>query len=329
MLKILLILGATLFLLACGKSVLAKKGDHYIWLEAHSSYPNTPPYWKKNELAFKSYFGRYRYFGDHFNEYYGDPIGPISGIWSVTRYLGEEPEFKDCGKKPKISDKLVIGTPEYKQEKSEWSKKYDSYYSCLDDNEAIKQTSKTITYYYARSTNNYLPILPPRPENHGVYEIHVSFGPMGWIEASKGLNEEQQANIDQLESETCHRHGKDMTCYRLPGENSHLYYTVRSILKSGQGEEEKISSPWKRRKFIDDEVHQWQEIKGIEITKAQYDYMQTRCNNSFSCYLDDKAPDLTDEQKAYIKATAWELDTNVDARDALIKKAKNYRADEQ
>ncbi|MCF6191215.1 MAG: hypothetical protein L3J51_12115 [Cocleimonas sp.] len=132
---------------------------------------------------------------------------------------------------------------------------------------------------------------------------------------------------DQLESEPCHQYGKDTTCYRMQGEDSHLYYTVRSILKSGSGEKGKVSSPWKPRKFIEEESRTWQEIKGIEITKAQYDYMQTRCDGVFSCYLDDKAPDLTAEQKEYIKATSWELDTNVDARNALIKKAKKYRAD--
>ena len=328
MLKILLILGAALFLLACGKTVLAKKGDKYIWLEEHSSYPKTQPHWKKYELKHKTYFGQYTYFNDHFNDYYGDPLGPIVAIWEVTQYLGEEPKFKDCGKEPKISDKVVIGTPEYKQEKSEWSKKYDSYYSCLDENESIKQKSKTITYYYARSTNNYLPILPPRPKNHGVYEINISFGPMGDIPL-EGLSLEEKKRKDQLDGTPCHWRGVDTTCYRLPGKDNHLYYTVRSMLKSDASEKGKVSATWKVAGQIRKISHQWQEIKGIEISKAQYDYMKTRCEGIFSCYLDDKAPGLTEKQKDYIKATAWELDTNVEARNALIKKSDKYRADEQ
>ena len=329
-LKTFLIIGIALFLLACGKTVLAKKGDKYIWLVAHSSYPKTQPHWKKYEIKHKTYFGKYTYFNDHFNDYYGDPLGPIVAVWKVTRYLGKEPSFKDCGKEPiypSLPSNMSLSSPEFTKLTESYSHSRKKYYSCLDDNDAIEDKSKTITYYYARSKNNYLPILPPRPENHGVYEIHVSFGPMGWVEASKGLNKAQLAKIDQLESEPCHRHGKDMTCYRLPGENSHLYYTVRSILKSGQGEQGKISSPWKRQKFIDDEVHPWEEIKGIEISQAQYEYMKTRCNNSFSCYLDDKAPDLTTEQQEYIKVTAWDIDTDESARNALIKKAEKYRHD--
>ena len=164
-------------------------------------------------------------------------------------------------------------------------------------------------------------------DNHALYDIHISFGPMGGI-VERGLSKEEKAQKSQLYNEPCHRYGKDDTCYRLPGEDSHLYYTVRSVLKTEKNlDGKKASSAWKPTKFIREEPHTWQEIKGIEITQAQYDYMKTRCKGVFSCYLDDKAPDLTTEQKEYIKATAWDIDTDESARNALIKKAEKYRHD--
>ena len=326
MLKLLLILGVTLLLLACGKTVLAKKSDKYIWLKTHFSYPNKKPYWKKNELTHKTYFGKYTYFNDIFNDYYGDPLGPIVAIWSVTKYLGNEPAFKDCGKKPIWNpNSYKSNTQAYKDSEKQWDIENKQRQNCIKLNNEIEEKSKTITYYYARSNNNYLPVLPKRPENHALYDIHISFGPMGGI-VERGLTEKEKTNKNQLYSEPCHRYGKDDTCYRLAGENSHLYYTIRSVLKTEDiPSNKKASAAWKPRKFIREEPHTWQEIKGIEITKAQYEYMQQRCKGVFNCYLDDKAPELNTEQKSYIKAAAWDIDTDEEALKALIKKSKKYQ----
>ena len=325
MLKTLLILGAALFLLACGKTVLAKKGDKYIWLKAHSSYPNIQPYWKENKVDYKVYFGKYSHFNDLFNNHYGDPIGPVVAVWEVNRYLGEEPKFRDCGEKPIWNPKkFKSNTSEYKNSEKQWDTANKERRKCIENNVNLKQKAKTITYYYARSTNNQLPVLPDRIENHALYEIHLSFGSMGKILA-RGLSKEEHAQKDKLYSEPCYRYGIDDTCYRLSGEDSHLYYTVRSILKKGKTQKGKVSAAWEHAKNIEEEPHTWQEIKGIEITKAQYDTMKTRCEGVFSCYLDDKAPDLTAEQKAYIKATEWDIDTDESARNALIKKTEKYR----
>ena len=340
MLKILLVIATTLLLLACGKTVLAKKGDKHIWLNVHHNYFEDTLHWREYEIdTFRIYFGKYdlvkhqgsKYNRDIFNNWYGDPLGPIVAVWEVTRYLGEEPSFKECIKPDdpiEIAKKYGLGSPEYIKVEKSYKDSRKKYYHCIDDNEAIKQKSKTITYYYARSTNNYLPKLPKRPQNHALYDIQISFGPMGGI-VERGLTEKEKANKDQLYSEPCHRYGKDDTCYRLAGEDSHLYYTARSVLKKEQATDGKASSSWKQTKFIREEPHKWEEIEGIEITKAQYDYMQTRCEGVFSCYLDDKAPELTDKQREYIKATAWDIDTDDKARDALIKKAEKYRADKQ
>jgi hypothetical protein len=82
-------------------------------------------------IEVKAYFGfDYRNFNDTFQEYHGDPLGPIVGIWKTVQYSGKKPNFKDCGEEPKYAhalDKYRINTPEYEvAEKNYTRDRYNS-----------------------------------------------------------------------------------------------------------------------------------------------------------------------------------------------------------
>jgi len=74
---------------------------------------------------------------------------------------------------------------------------------------------------------------------------------------------------------------------------------------------------------LTDEPQGLNEIKAIEITDKQKAYLLKRCNEEvFSCFLDDKTPELTEKQKQYIKETSWNIDTDMKARKAFLKLMK-------
>jgi len=326
MLKSLLSLLVGLFATGCGQ---AQAKDKFFWTRKHISFIELQPIWKNSEAEVHAYFGfDYRNFNDSFQEYHGDPLGPVVGIWKIAQYFGEKPNFKDCGEEPKRPDvpaHIGLSSPEYKKFVQKFNKIRDNYYDCRHGNELIKEKSKTIKYYYARSSNNYKPVIPPKVESHALYEAHMTFGPLGGIPLDK-LSKAHQAIKDQLQRWYCLgsvNNAGDKGCYRLPGEESSIYYKVRSILKEPETSEGTASAPWKSPDFIHYHPQNWQEVKGVEINKAQYDYLYEKYKQSptkpIVFRLDSNAPDLNEKQKAYIKATTWEADSNEQAYDNLLK----------
>ncbi len=328
--KTLLVLSITALIVACDKLPLAKKGDKYLWLTGHANYPNGTPNWGQSEVKPTAYFGKYDGSGGLFQDYYGDPIGPIVAVWRVTTYPGVKPEFRDCEAiKPTFQKNLKFNSPEYNEAMENHGRLYGEYNECRQERHKQRQEAKAYVYYYARSPGNYLPILPSRPESHALYDINVSFGPIGDVSLS-GLNTEQQATRDQLSPKPCRRRHRSKTCYRLPGADSSLYYMVRSIHSATKDGSGKAASNWQHPEPIRVSPRQWYEIKGISISKEQYESLEERCKQSpFNCYLDtvdgERSGLITATQQQYIKAVAWDIDTDEKAVDALIKKAKNYR----
>lgn len=335
MIRSLITLIASLFLTACGKKGINVKGDSDLLFDVHTSVLPQEPNWKEPELKQRIYFGKYLHSSDRVQKYFGDPLGAIVAIWKITHYLGEKPNFKNCGKEPKrpsVPAHISLSSPEYENFVQVFNKTRDSYYDCRHTNKAITEKTKKITYYYARSPQIHQPVLPPRVKNHSVYEVHVSYGPLSGVPLER-LPEVLKAKKDQLTPWPWHCYwlntDRPKNCYRLPGNENNLFYKVRNILKEPPTKGGMSSSPWQEIEDIRLSPENWEEIKSIEISKAQYDYMQKRCKYVFSCYLDDKAPDLTEEQKSYIKATAWDIDTDEKARNEFIKKADGYRHDKQ
>lgn len=345
MLKLLLVLVVAVLLLACGKTVLAKKkGDKVIWFDVHNDYLDNQPRWKDNEVeAFTIYFGKYylshyyksggNFYKDIFNEWYGDPYGPIVAIWRVARYPGERPSFEDCGKEPKYPEppeNILLSSPEFTEMKKKHRELRKKYYDCHARNDDMVEKSKSFTYYHARSTNKHVPEMPGRSENHMLYDIHISLGPIGAIRP-QDLSEADRANKEQLQAMPC-VNGDD--CYRLAGKDSSLYYTARSIETNPPTKDGMASSPWKRPGLIRTAPHQWEEIEGIEISKAQYEYLQSRCDRyqegfegMIFCRLDDTVPNLTLSQQTYARATTWVMDNDEEALNAFVNKEHNYRSD--
>ena len=325
----LLLLGLSLLLLGCEGSNAKpfEKKDRWLRYKAHHSLVPQTSNWQAPMLKHISYFGRYRHSDDPFHNYGGDPYGPIVAVWQIARYLGEEPVLKECGKKPKISSDLVWNTPEYKEATTFWKIEIENYYECHEKNTEIKEQATTYKHYYARSPNNYRVVAPKRVKTHASYEINASFGPKIKI-SPQGLRPEHLAIKEQLYYDDCRNlalANADKDCYRLPGKEQHFYYNIRSLLEQ-PSQSEKASSPYQDTPLIRDDPVKWEEIKGIEITPSQYAYLQKRCSKHvFDCHLDKDAPDLSPEQHAYIKATAWDLDNDFELRDALGEAANDYR----
>ena len=328
--KTLLIIIITALLIACYELPFGEKGDKHLWLNGYSNYFDPEPSWGNSTVDATKYFGQYNGFGDLFQSYNGEPHGPIAAVWRVTTFPGEKPGLRDCEAiKPKsgveIGKKYGYDSPELKFSRENYERLYGEYSKCGRENYALKQEAKSYTYYYARSTDQYIPILPPRPTNHALYETSLSFSPMADVRLS-GLTEELKAKKDQLEQHPCMRFPDSETCYRLPGNDSSLYYAVRSILAKPKADNGAASSAWQVPDSVREVPLQWHEIKGITISKEQYEYLNERCKGSpFDCRLDSAMPNLTPEQKQYSKATEWDIDTDEKALAALIKKAKNYR----
>lgn len=313
------------FVTSCGWGK-DKDKDKFLWTKKHISFVEQTPIWKRSEDEVHAYFGLdYRNFNDSMQNYHGEPIGPIVGIWKTIQYSGGKPNFKDCIE-PKYPDHLKINSPEFKKAEEEYTKLFAEYNKCyFEDNATIEEKSKTIKYYYARSTNNHKPILPPRVEEHALYEANLSFGPLGGV-PFESLSKEHQKIKGQLNRWYClgsvNIQGiKD--CYRLPGEESSIYYKVRSILKEPKTADGMASAPWQSPDFIHNSPQNWKEIKGIEINKAQYEYLYEKYKLSPTkpvvFRLDNDAPELNEEQKSYIKATTWDADSNDEAYKNLLK----------
>jgi len=325
-----LLICLTLLSLGCDgvANSINKKDDGIRYVTHHSIIPQKSS-WKRAKFKQISYFGRYRSSSDFFHNYLGDPYGPIVGIWQVARHSGEKPDLNDCGKEPQYPDKpknILRSSPEFGKLEDQWMFKRKAFYSCLEKNTKIEEQATNYSYYYARSTDNYVVVAPKRVEEHALYEINASFGPK--IEVStQGLRPEHISEKDQLYYADCRLLGlknADKSCYRLPGEDSHLYYNIRSILKNPDKDE--FASSYQSMPLITSVPAKWEEIKGIQITKAQYEWLEKRCiEYIFNCYMDETAPELTEGHKAYIKATEWKLDTNYDLRDKLAAEANSYR----
>lgn len=337
MIKTLISLLAGLTAVACGKSTSTQK-DSALLFRAHASIVPIKPNWKEAEIKYLSYFGKYRHSADPVQNYYGDPLGPIVAIWKVTHFLGEKPDFIKCIE-PKVPHEIVeelggFDSPEYKKAKKEYGKLYAKYNKCyFEDNRLLEEKTKKISYYYARTPKNHQPNIPPREPNHAIYEVNLSFGPLGGVIES-GLMDEQKAIKDQLDQWGCRNAfdipGKTKTCYRLPGKESNLYYSVRSILKNPEAAKGLASSPWQLPDFITDVPQDWHEVTGIEITKIQYEHMFNHCEGTvFGCHLADGTPDLNAKQKAYIKTTTWDVDNDIEAREAYAEESDKYRVDKQ
>jgi len=305
-------------LTACNSTEIAAKQGHqtdeWLLLYLHESIVPQKPNWDSADFKQLSYFARYRASADKFHRYGGDPIGPIVGIWQIKRYLGEKPQELVCGEEPKYPKNppgIQISSLAFKKLEDQWSNKRDEFYICHQNN---------------NNSNNYAIVAQPRPANHASYQVHMSFGPLVGV-ATQALLPEQLEIKDQLYYADCRKLGlphADKSCHRLTGEDSNLYYHIRSLLKNTQSSEES-SSPYQDAPLINTIPVKWEEIKGIEISASQYEYLEKRCQLVFECYLDDKAPELTDEQKAYIKATAWDMDTNFTLQDQLINRANDFR----
>jgi len=309
---------------SCGSSKASGK-DTFLWTKKHISFVEKDTIWERSDSEVHAYFGMdYRNFNDSMQKYIGDPLGPIVGIWKINRYLGEKPKFKNCGEEPKIPES-AFGTSDFEKIQEQTNILENKYRDCRDNNFNLKDKFTLVNYYYARSTNNHKPIIPHRPEGHALYEANIAFGPLGGIPFEK-LNDEHQKIKEQLERWYCfdlYDVSGEKECYRLPGNESSIYYKVRSILKQEETSEGMASAPWQSPDYVHNSPYDWQEIKGIEITKEQYEYLYEKYKQSpkkpIIFRLDIDAPDLNDEQKSYIDTTRWDADTDEEAYQSILK----------
>jgi len=312
MLKTLLIISAIILLTACGKSLLAKKSDKSLRFKVHSSIAPQQPNWARAEIKKVCVFGQYPYNPDSFHRYRGDPQGSIVAAWEITHYLGNKPDFRDCVKPDspsEVAKRYGFDSPVFKKAEREYDKLYAQYNKCyFEDNRMLEEKSKTLTYFYARSPQSHKLVIPEPEKRHAMYEANLNLGPLGGVPLDK-LPENLKAIKDQLIPSFCYglyssTEGKEWRdCYRLPGNESSIYYQIRSLLKSTDP-----SKGMPTPDYIHNSPENWQEIKGITLTKEQFLYMKKRCEKTARCFLDENAPDLTNEQKAYIKATTWDTD---------------------
>jgi len=145
MLKSLLGLLVGLFTAGCGWGQGQAK-DKFFWTRKHVSFVEQQPIWKNSEAVVHAYFGfDYRNFNDTFQEYHGDPLGPIVGIWKTEQYFGETPSFKDCKKEPEypsLPNDMQRSSPEFANIVDKWGLERDLYYKCLEENTSMRPQYK-------------------------------------------------------------------------------------------------------------------------------------------------------------------------------------------
>ena len=141
-------------------------------------------------------------------------------------------------------------------------------------------------YFYAESHE---PIeMPPRRDNHWLYEVHVSFGPrLLW---SKRAIPKQPVALERFDR------GGGRMMYAA-GEVDTLYYFIRSRPTWVPREGGMLPS-------VKEAAYEYQAIKGIELTEAQYMTIDCEKVGRDKCdeRLEEDAPGLTGEQLAYLRA---------------------------
>ena len=281
---------------ACEKST---SDDKYFWLTAHAFIPQNKDDWNLNKAVFKGYVGQYYGFGDIIQPYQGKPEGPLVMVWQIITHPAPKPQIEEC---LRPTDDLHI---DIHKERDKWDAAMAKHEACYKDRVAKKEASTKRKYFYARSLLDQIITLPAPAPGHSHYDMHISYGPLGDVPL-EGLTQEQLLHKEKLTSSSCVRTPSENTCYRLPGHDTSVYYTVRSIRKAQANPERgEVVSEWEVADDIRDQPHSWKAIHGIQINKAQYEYLRERCNRikwwNKKCFLDEAAPDLNNDQLVYIR----------------------------
>lgn len=155
-------------------------------------------------------------------------------------------------------------------------------------------------YYYAVASASTLAPYPPRTTGHQSYRIFASAGK--FVVSDLGLRRDAMPGANEFRTP-----GKESRRY-VVGDEDTLYY---KILSHAAG-----SIP------VADDSSPWHAIRGIAITKDQY-YELTKCDFHNHCrtVLSVDDPDLSPEQRAYVKSEA--VSTSDFQR--LIKLKESYR----
>lgn len=159
------------------------------------------------------------------------------------------------------------------------------YYDPVKGKKALDE--RKYRYFYAESCE---PVeMPPRGNDHWLYEIHISLGPR--------RVSVKEAIVDQDVQVIAYHGDYGRTEYQV-GRIDTLYYFVRSRPRTW-------SRDWP---LIKQAPYHFQAIKGIELTKAQYWTIACEQVGTANCdkRLEDDAPGLTSAQLAYLRAVRGE-----------------------
>jgi hypothetical protein len=159
------------------------------------------------------------------------------------------------------------------------------YYDPVKGKKAVD--ADTHRYFYAESHDAVK--MPPRGDDHWLYEVHISFGPRRvWV---------REAVADENLKVVPYSDERGKTDYQV-GEIDTLYHFARSRPRTWSAE-------WPR---MEETPYRFKAIKGIELTEAQYMTIACEMVGTAKCNkrLEEDAPGLTPAQLAYLRAARGE-----------------------
>jgi hypothetical protein len=151
----------------------------------------------------------------------------------------------------------------------------------------VPYKNKPSRYFYARSfPNKGIQAKDRHFLSDWQYFAYISFGPMSL---------DQDALTEKLKSDTkYYSTAPSGLKYYSVGKETSFYYYVN---------ENRVGPEYTPLPWI--------EVPGIEITQQQFEILHERCDGPWQkmrCFMDLSFPELTDEQKAYIKSHAHKDD---------------------
>ncbi|BAK74050.1 hypothetical protein [Arcobacter sp. L] len=232
---------------------------------------------------------------------------PFLAYWKIGRNpLGMDPDYKECGEKPRLAKyKLELGEEYREKEMEEYFEKFDLYRACTDNVTETFNSQTTYKYYYAKMPENHEVIYPAKSDMY--YRWNLSFYIGGVNDLSiEAVPNEYKRTLEKLRTHECHKWG-DPICYDLPNGDKNIYYAIneesyiiednKKVPKNRYSMDVRVSEPLN-----------WIEIVGIEINKDMFDYLEKVCKRTFFCHFNDYPGDLTAEQKDYVEKVKWSKD---------------------
>jgi len=240
----------------------------------------------------------------------GMPKGSIGSFWKVTYLKGGKPDFdKLCGERPKhkeyTRDELINESDRIERERAMYYKVKGERWDCYKKEQAKSKKREITHYYYARSKPKHTILYGKKKPDHGNWEATIYSGRVGDLTVD-ALSSEQKKNLGKFRSHHCYQFGstrRGEKCYDLPGKESNIYYTVRSMSKYRNDMPEEEDNRW-WNEYLDIRIAspvKWTEIEGIEIDKPMYDYLKDHCGYGETlCVLDQYKGKMTAKQKSYV-----------------------------